>query len=63
MWEWHNKEENRAFSAVYSECCKHKWTVEEWKNNGSGWKKTGFYTRFDAFEEARDFARGKLFPA
>lgn len=59
MYEWHNG--NRAFEAVYSEVCKHKWTVQEWKHNGSEWKKTGFYIRFDTLEEARDFVNAELF--
>ena len=60
MYEWINKEKTKLWYAMYSNCCKHKWTIEKWiKVNGS-WKCTNIYKRFDTLEDARQYAINNL---
>lgn len=57
MYEWLNKEKTILWKAVFSECCKHKWTIIKYvkKENGR-WKETEAYKRFDTLEDARSYA-------
>ena len=58
MYEYHN--DNTSYNIIYSECCKHKWTAEEWKKVNNKWTKTGKYERFDTLEDAKKYALDKL---
>ena len=47
--------ENIAFSAIYCDCCKHKWTAIKYINKNGKWIKTDFYKRFDTLDELKEF--------
>ncbi|MFQ7208576.1 MAG: hypothetical protein ACLRPZ_03930 [Coprococcus sp.] len=55
MYTFKTSNENIAFSAIYCDCCKHKWTATKYINKDGKWIKTDFHKRFDTLEELKDF--------
>lgn len=55
MYQWVNKNGNIAWDATFSECCKHKWTIEKWIKIDGSWKRTNAYKRFDTLEDAKQY--------
>ena len=45
MYEWINKEKTKLWEAIYSNCCKHKWTIVKWVKINGSWKQTNIYKR------------------
>lgn len=56
MYTWTNQENTEAWEANFSECCKHKWTIEKYVKVDGHWKRTNEYKRFDRLEDARKYA-------
>lgn len=42
MYTFKTLNENIAFSAIYCDCCKHKWTDTKYVNKDGKWIKTDF---------------------
>lgn len=57
MYTFKTSNENIVFSAVYSDCCKYKWTATKYVNKDGKWVETDFYKRFDTLEELKEFIR------
>lgn len=57
MYTFKTSNERIIFSAVYSECCKHKWTAAKYINKDGKWIETDFYKRFDTLEDLKEFVR------
>ena len=55
MYTFKTSNENIAFSAVYCDCCKHKWTAIKYVNKDGKWVETDFYKRFDTLEDLKEF--------
>jgi hypothetical protein len=55
MYTFKTSNENIAFSAIYCDCCKHKWTAIKYINKNGKWIKTDFYKRFDTLDELKEF--------
>lgn len=55
MYTFKTLNENIAFSAIYCDCCKHKWTATKYVNKDGKWIKTDFYKRFDTLDELKKF--------
>lgn len=55
MYTFKTLNENIAFSAIYCDCCKHKWTATKYANKDGKWIKTDFYKRFDTLDELKEF--------
>ena len=53
MYTFKTSNENIVFSAVYCDCCKHKWTATKYVNKDGKWIKTDFYKRFDTLDELK----------
>ena len=60
MYVWTNKEKTESWQAIYSNCCKHKWTIEKWVKVNEKWECTDIYKRFDTLEDARQYAINDL---
>ena len=60
MYEWINKEKTKLWYAMYSNCCKHKWTIVKCVKINGSWKQTNIYKRFDTLEDARQYAINNL---
>ena len=45
---------------MYSNCCKHKWTIEKYVKINGSWKRTNVYKRFDTLGDARQYAINNL---
>lgn len=56
MYQWINKKGNILWDAIFSKCCKHKWSIEKWVKIDDHWKRTNVFKRFDTLEEARQYA-------
>ena len=57
MYEYHN--DKLLYEIVYSECCKHKWSVQEYKKENEKWIKGKIFKRFDNLEDAKTYAYNK----
>lgn len=55
MYTFKTLNENIAFSAIYCDCCKHKWTAIKYINKNGKWIETDFYKRFDTLDELKEF--------
>lgn len=55
MYTFKTSNENIVFSAVYCDCCKHKWTAIKYVNKNGKWIETDFYKRFDTLDELKEF--------
>lgn len=55
MYEWTNKEKTIVWTAVFTDCCKHKWTIEKYIKVNGKWRSIE-YKRFDTLEDARQYA-------
>lgn len=55
MYTFKTSNENIVFSAVYCDCCKHKWTAIKYVNKDGKWIETDFYKRFDTLDELKEF--------
>lgn len=55
MYTFKTSNENIVFSAVYCDCCKHKWTATKYVNKDGKWIETDFYKRFDTLDELKEF--------
>lgn len=57
MYTFKTSNEKIIFSAVFCECCKHKWTATKYINKDGKWIETDFYKRFDTLEDLKEFVR------
>lgn len=55
MYTFKTLNENIIFSAVYCDCCKHKWTATKYVNKNGKWIETDSYKRFDTLDELKEF--------
>lgn len=55
MYTFKTSNEKIIFSAVFCECCKHKWTATKYINKDGKWIEADFYKRFDTLEDLKEF--------
>lgn len=59
MYEYHNS--TTSYNIIYTECCKHKWSVEKFENKEGKWiKNNRVFKRFDTLDEAKAWALKQL---
>lgn len=59
MNEWTNG--HRLMAAIYNDTNRHEWTVNEYRWDGSAWRKTGKYWTFETLEEVKAHIKKELF--
>ena len=59
MYEFHN--DRTSYNLIYTECCKHKWSVEKFEKKEEKWVKNNHVVkRFDTLEEAKTWVLNQL---